>query len=572
MDTQTFLDNFRHIADASNGVQKLREMILELAVKGKLTSQVSLGKTTEEISNNFERQRLNLEKKYGIKPRKKGDRINVAEIPFEIPRTWRWFRLSEVGHEWGQKKPNNTFTYIDVSAIDNARGVISDETSALNAASAPSRARKLVKNGTVIYSTVRPYLLNIAVVDRDFSPEPIVSTAFAVLHPYDGLDGRYLYHYLRSSPFVEYVEAQMTGMAYPAINDSKFFQGLIPVPPLEEQKRIVVNVGQLMDLCDQLETQQKQKDKIRIAINNAALDKLLTSQTPDEFNQNWKRINNNIHHLYDNLENLTKLRVTIHKLSVRGLLVKQDRNEESAESAIHRAMKKRAELVRLNKIKKLNELPRIYTDYLNFSLPNGWYWARMPEAVANDKYAIKRGPFGSDIKKGYFVPSGYKVYEQKNAIYDDFSLGNYYINDMKFEELKAFEVKPNDIIISCSGTVGRVAIAPGNMELGIINQALLKLTLNNEVLLNEYFKLLFSAYFMETETLSDLKGTAQKNIVSVEILKTLPFPLPPLAEQKRIVAKVDQLMALCDQLESQIKQAQTTQHKLTEATIKSLAA
>ncbi|MGV6818763.1 MAG: restriction endonuclease subunit S [Thiotrichales bacterium] len=112
------------------------------------------------------------------------------------------------------------------------------------------------------------------------------------------------------------------------------------------------------------------------------------------------------------------------------------------------------------------------------------------------------------------MPSGYKVYEQQNAIKDDFSLGQYYITDEKFNELRSFEVRPNDIIISCSGTVGKVAIAPSWMEPGIINQALLKLSLNENALTNRYFKILFPAFYMKTETLSELQGTAQKNMVS----------------------------------------------------------
>ena len=255
-----------------------------------------------------------------------------------------------------------------------------------------------------------------------------------------------------------------------------------------------------------------------------------------------------------------KLRELILELAVHGKLVPQDANDEPASELL-----KRIQTGKLNaklKNKDVKFQTSIADEELKAKLPKGWEWAFIPQAVSNEKYSIKRGPFGSAIKKSYFVSTGYKVYEQQHAINDDFSLGNYYLAEDKFNELKVFSVKPNDIIISCSGTVGKVAIAPDWMEPGVINQALLKLTLNENVLTNSYFKILFPAFYMKTETLSDLKGTAQKNMVSVDELKNEPFPLPPLAEQQRIVAKVDELMALCDRLETQHSNAAEAHEKL----------
>ncbi|WP_395189931.1 restriction endonuclease subunit S [Vibrio harveyi] len=267
------------------------------------------------------------------------------------------------------------------------------------------------------------------------------------------------------------------------------------------------------------------------------------------------------------LYGVKKLRELILELAVRGKLVPQDPSDEPASVLLERIAAEKAQLVKDKKLKKPKELPSIDEIELpNYTLPLGWKWAFIPEVIAHDNYAIKRGPFGSALKKAYFVASGYKVYEQQHAINDDFLRGEYYVNEKKFEELKAFEVKPFDLIISCSGTVGKVAIAPVDMERGIINQALLKISLNTSALTNEYFKILFPAYYMKTETLSDLQGTAQKNMVSVETLKSEPFPYPPIEEQHRIVAKVDELMALCDQLEQQTE-ASIAAHQVLVTTL-----
>ncbi|MGL0931300.1 restriction endonuclease subunit S [Vibrio vulnificus] len=271
------------------------------------------------------------------------------------------------------------------------------------------------------------------------------------------------------------------------------------------------------------------------------------------------------------LYGIKKLRELILELAVRGKLVSQDPNDEPASVLLERIAAEKAQLVKEKKLKKPKELPSIDEIELpNYSLPLGWKWAFIPEVIAHDNYAIKRGPFGSALKKAYFVTSGYKVYEQQHAINDDFLRGEYYVNEKKFEELKAFEVKPFDLIISCSGTVGKVAIAPVDMERGIINQALLKISLNTSALTNEYFKILFPAYYMKTEALSDLQGTAQKNMVSVETLKSEPFPYPPIEEQHRIVAKVDELMTLCDQLEQQTEASLDAHQVLVETLLATL--
>ena len=269
--------------------------------------------------------------------------------------------------------------------------------------------------------------------------------------------------------------------------------------------------------------------------------------------------------LLDNLESLLdapnrieKSRELILHLAVQGKIEKQDSNDEESELLVKR--------IKGKNLKQISDHPEI----IKSGLPKGWCWQIIENIVLDNKHSIKRGPFGSSIKKDFFVPKGIKVYEQKHAIRNNFEIGSYFINEDKYQGLKAFEVKPNDIIISCSGTIGKVAIVPENAAKGIINQALLKLSLNTKVLLNEYFLILFPAYFMKTETLDDLKGTARKNIVSVKELKSLPFPLPPLNEQKRIVKKINSLMALLDELEEKREWRNQKRIKLNNASLDKL--
>lgn len=174
-------------------------------------------------------------------------------------------------------------------------------------------------------------------------------------------------------------------------------------------------------------------------------------------------------------------------------------------------------------------------------LPEGWTYTNLSALSSQDRNAIKRGPFGSAIKKEFFVASGYKVYEQKNAIYNDCTLGNYYIDQEKFSELQDFQVIGGDIIVSCSGTVGKVSVLPETAEHGIINQALLKISLDERVILTDYFVKLFGSDFFQEIFLGNTRGSAMQNIASVKSLKQADIPLPPIAEQKRIVAKIEEL-------------------------------
>ena len=234
MTLKTFVEKFDLFADAPDAVAKMRELVLNLAVTGRLVAQNRQDEPALTLLESMAAERAKLVAEKTIKSRPTAP-VEPDEQPFDLPPSWAWARLSEVGYELGQRVPDKRFTYIDVGGIDSGKGRISERVEKLEPGDAPSRARKLVARGTVIYSTVRPYLLNIAIVDQDFDPEPIASTAFGILHPFEGTNNRYLFYWLRSAPFTAYVESGMKGMAYPAINDEKFYSGYIALPPLAEE-------------------------------------------------------------------------------------------------------------------------------------------------------------------------------------------------------------------------------------------------------------------------------------------------------------------------------------------------
>ena len=167
-------------------------------------------------------------------------------IPFELPENWCWTRLRNIVYNHGQKIPKEKFAYIDIGTLDNINHKLNSTDNIIESDNAPSRARKIVKFGDIIYATVRPYLHNVCIIDRNFSYEPIASTGFAVLSCLEGLNNKYLFNVLLSSFFDNYVASHSQGVSYPAINDTYLYNALIPIPPKEEQIRIVSQLQQLI--------------------------------------------------------------------------------------------------------------------------------------------------------------------------------------------------------------------------------------------------------------------------------------------------------------------------------------
>ncbi|EDP4690432.1 restriction endonuclease subunit S [Campylobacter jejuni] len=181
------------------------------------------------------------------------------------------------------------------------------------------------------------------------------------------------------------------------------------------------------------------------------------------------------------------------------------------------------------------------------NLPQGWKMETLGEILSSDKYSIKRGPFGSALKKSFFVEKGIRIFEQYNPINNDPHWKRYFISHEKFQELEAFKATEGDLLISCSGTLGKIVELPKDTEMGIINQALLKIRLNNIKILNSYFIYYFNSPIMQEKILESTLGSAIKNIASVKILKQIEIPLPPLKKQERIVGILDESFAKIDE-------------------------
>ena len=548
MTLDTFFKKFDQFADAPNALAKMRELVVQLAVQGKLVVQDKRDEPASVLLEAVGAERAKLLAARKIKARP-APPVGVDEHPYNLPSSWVWTRLSNVGYELGQKVPNKRFTYIDVGAIDSDKGRISDRVETLEPKNAPSRARKLVARGTVIYSTVRPYLLNIAIVDQDFDDEPIASTAFGILHPFVGISNCYLFYWLRSGPFTAYVEAGMKGMAYPAINDEKFYSGYIALPPLAEQNRIVAKVDELMALCDRLEAQQQERDEQSRALALASLARFAEVPTPANLNLLF-------HKSYSIPPAV--LRKSILTLAVQGKLLPQNPKDELAEKLFARIHSTKEHLIKERIIKRASVESNPSADTCE-PLPTGWIWTRLGNA-----FDVRDGTHDTP----QYTKEGYPLITSKN-IYSGSLLfaGANLISEKDHRQIcERSKVDRNDILFAMIGSIGNPVVVDSDREFSIKNVALFKYYAAAD---SEPCFLLLYLKLVAEEMRAKAAGGVQA-FVSLGFLRNYVFPLPPLAEQRRIVAKVDQLMALVDRLETQLAASRATAKNLLEALVAEL--
>ena len=554
MNAEHLLTHFDRIADAPAAIPRLRRFILDLAVRGKLVEQDPNDEPAAELLKQITAEKERLVKAGEI--RKPRQLPAIDEPPYPLPDSWCWLPIREVTSDRGQCVPQTAFTYIDVTAIDKEKGFIANP-NVLEANEAPSRARKIVRKGDVVYSCVRPYLLNVAIIEDAFDPLPIASTAFAILDGHGFVLPRFQWIVLRSPFMVARVEEEMRGQAYPAINDTDFARLPFSLPPLAEQHRIVAKVDELMALCDRLETARTERETTRDRLAATSLARFnAPDPDPAVFRNDAAFTLDSLAPLTTRPDQIKALRQTILNLAVRGKLVEQDPNDEPALELLKKVATDRIAPEKSRSIKKSKPLPVVNTADAPFDLPVGWTWARFPEVglfgrgkskhrPRNDPALYKDGTYPF-IQTGDVARSGGSI-EMYNSLYNDVGLAQ---SAMWPAGTLCITIAAN---IADSGILTFDACFPDSIVGLIVHDS--------------FEDARFFEYFLRTAK-GDLHefapSTAQKNI-NLGILMEVLIPLPPLAEQHRIVAKVDELMALCDRLEASLAAGDEMRGRLLEA-------
>ena len=553
--------DFDRLIQSSESVHRLRRFILDLAVRGKLAPQDPNDEPASELLKRIAAEKARLVKAGAIGKPKQLPAID--EPPYPIPDSWRWLPIRAATSDRAQCVPQTAFTYIDVTAIDKEKGFIA-KPKVLQANEAPSRARKIVRKGDVVYSCVRPYLLNVAVVGEDFDPLPIASTAFAVLYGHGLVLPWFQWIVLRSPFMVTRVEEEMRGQAYPAINDSDFARLPFPLPPLAEQHRIVAKVNELMALCDRLEAARAEREATRDRLATVSLARLnAPDPDPTRFQHDVAFALNNLTPLTTRPDQIKALRRSILNLAVRGKLVPQDPNDEAASELPKRIAVERNGLVAQKILRREKSLAAIDADEPPFKVPSGWEWSRIGDAVLFTQYGTSTKSSNSEqgvpVLTMGDIQDGLVVWRNEKRIP---STGG---------ELPALYLKQFDLLYNRTNSaelVGKTGIYLGEDDCRTFASYLIRIRTSPEHFSPHFLNLAMNtSEFRETQIVPLIKKQTGQANVNGTALRHMLIPVPPLAEQHRIVAKVDKLMALCNRLEASLATGDNTRRRLLAASL-----
>jgi type I restriction enzyme S subunit len=568
MNMETILEHFELLVDVPNSVQKLRELILQMAVQGKLLSQNSNDEPASELAKLIAKERENAILTKIIRKTQSLPSLVEKELPFDAPSGWIFERFGNLFNfiDYRGKTPEKVESGIRLITAKNIRmGYRQDQPMEFITEKTYNEwmTRGIPEMGDLLFTTEAP-MGNVCLVDLD--EKFALAQRTINLHPFGEMNSQYLMFTIMSPLIQGMISEKATGMTATGIKAAKLKLIPIPLPPLNEQKCIVAKVDQLMVLCDELEARQQKKHEQRICLNNAALDKLLTAPTPEEFAQYWQRICDNFDLLYDVPETVGQMRQAILQLAVQGKLVAQDEGDEPAGVLLEKIRAMKESLV-TGKSKKLKYLPPIDSDEISFQLPNGWIIERLGHLIIDFQNGISKRK--SDV--GEPIPV-LRLADIKNGQLVQDSLRKIKLTE---KETNKYGLNNGDILIirvnGSAGLVGRFIPCLIDKKWAYSDH-LIRMRILNQYILQSYLCIFANTTIARSHIFHKTITTAGQKTINQVGLSLLPIFIPPLEEQKRVVAKVDQLMALCDELEAGLVQAQTEGGKLMEAVVHNVLA
>uniref|UniRef100_B8HLU3 Restriction modification system DNA specificity domain protein n=1 Tax=Cyanothece sp. (strain PCC 7425 / ATCC 29141) TaxID=395961 RepID=B8HLU3_CYAP4 len=563
MKLETFFENFGLLTDALNAVAKLREIVLQLAVRGKLVSQNSSDEPAEALLQRVKAEKEQLVLDRVIVRDVELPAIQDQEMLFSPAGGWQWERLGNLARfiDYRGKTPLKTDSGIKLITAKNVRmGFLQDEPKEYISEQTYYEwmTRGFPRRGDILFTTEAP-LGNVAqlLIDERIA----LAQRIIDLQPFADLYARYLLTALTSPLMQRLLNEKATGMTAQGIKSVKLKLIPMPIPPLAEQKRIVEKCDRLLILCDEIEKRQQQRQESLLKMNEGAIFQLLTAQNPDDFYYHWQAICNNFDLLYSIPETIPKLRQAILQLAVQGKLVQQSFDEKSLKDLVGQIQEER---FALNPSEKDQKRIREEFNGIIYKFQQGNIKTLEMPAICFCNFITK----GTTPASNELLPEGdipyLKVYNIVNNRIDFFYKPSYISNIVHTTKLKRSIVFPGDILMNIVGPpLGKVAIVPDDFLEWNINQALAVFRPVNSVY-NKFLYYALSSFATLENVLGETKGTAGQDNLSLEQCRSLRVPLYDLAEQKRIVAKVDALLSLCDALEDKLKAARDSSTTLME--------
>ena len=480
--------------------EQLKASILQYAMEGKLVKQDPNDEPASELLKRIENEKAELIREGKIKKSKKLPAISNDEEPFDIPDSWEWIRLGNIcepirygftssAKDNGNSKlvritdiQNNNVNWNNVPFCDVPKVKLKDlqlKTNDILIARTGGTVGKsfVVKNISEV-AVFASYLIRIRLIDNEL------------------ID--FVKYFLDSPYYWQMISLKQSGTGQPNVNATKLSEILIPIPPIEEQKRIVAKIEKLMPLVDEYAESYNRLQKI-----------------DNEFED--------------------KLKQSVLRYAMEGKLVKQDHSDETASELIKKIENKKAELIKEGKIKKSKKLPAITDDEKPFDIPDSWEWVRL-DSLAQ----VLNGDRGKNYPgKEYWISEGIPFINagalgEKNINKSKIN----YISEQRYKLLRAGFIKNNDILYCLRGSLGKMSIS--RINIGAIASSVCIIRLFDDRILN-YIWVALSSEFGKYLIKEFENGTAQPNL-SANNIKKYYLPIPPLEEQKRIITKTNKLM------------------------------
>lgn len=554
------------VAEAPDGVERLRELVLRLAVRGKLVPQDPADEPVSRLQEQLYAGRERLIADKGISEPRHPAGVPVEDEPYELPSTWNWIRLGDAGAIVGGGTPKssepsywadgNEVPWLTPADMRHqpSRYITRGKRDVTRAGLASSGAQ-LLPAGSILFSSRAP-IGHVGIASSALS----TNQGFKSCVPYVAAMSEYLYVFLRKvGPGVD---AAATGTTFKEVTAKDVALIPLPLPPVAEQQRIVARVDELMGLLDRLEATRTTRGATRAAVRDSALGALREADTPDEVEVAWDRFAERIDDLLCEPADIAPLRQSVLQLAVRGRLVPQDPADEPASVLLERIAAERARLVRTGMIRKQELLPPVSENEVPCDLPSGWEWSRFG--------AITDTRLGKMLDKAKNKGPLRPYLRNANVQWFRFVLED--VKELRIEEdqLADCTVSSGDLVICEGGEPGRVAVCGPETDGMVVQKALHRSRPWCGI------SPWYLAYLIRCEASSGrlseyFTGATIKHLTGQSLAKVV-VPVPPLPEQSRIVARMGLLLGLLDRLEARLTVARTAHVAFAAAAVHHLDA
>lgn len=552
------------------GIDNLRDLIIELALQGKLIKQDENDTPASHLIDEIKVKREELTKKKLIKRQSAKVNYELSEKPYAIPSSWEWSSIGELCEitPKNELEDNIEASFIPMPMISTSYSGEHDQE--VKKWGEIKKGFTHFADGDIALAKITPCFENSKAAIFKGLKNGVGSgtTELHVARPLiEKVNARYLLLFLKSPRFLSAGESKMTGSAGQKRVPKDFFTTYsLPLAPVEEQSRIVAKVDELMVLCDQLEQQTEASIDAHKLLVEELLSTLTNSENAQEFEQNWARIAEHFDVLFTTEDSIEQLKQTVLQLALMGKLVRQDSAHLPAGDTIYRLKEKKENLINEKVIKRAKALLPVSEDEKYFELPQGWAWVQIGELGNATESSIVDGPFGSSIStKTDYVESGIPVTRMSNISPFKYKKEDLkFVTPAKFSELTRHNILSRDVLLGKVGSIGNAVLYPEDMPEGLIATTGVARFRVGEAISPELM-----CYFLNAlgPKLRSIASQAVQPFLNMKTINSCLIGLPPLEEQVQIVEMLDQLMSLCNEMKTLINIAGKTQVNISKAIV-----